>query len=108
MVLRRYGTGEDFRPPAWCFRVLLMYYLQLHSVWEPEQSACVLLNTEGSQKTVIVAFVSDVVLLLTMLVGLLRMRLRGDMSGLRQLLWNQVGKALYLLSDRLYVSRERV
>ena len=85
-----------------------MYYLQLHSVWEPEQSACVLLNTEGSQKTVIVAFVSDVVLLLTMLVGLLRMRLRGDMSGLRQLLWNQVGKALYLLSDRLYVSRERV
>lgn len=71
--------------------------LQLHTTWEPAQSVCIFLNTESSKKTVIVAFVSDVVLLLTMLVGLLRMRLQGNMFDLRQLLWNQVCTALNLL-----------
>ena len=60
-------------------------------MWEPEQSACDVLNTESGSKTVIVTLVTDVVLLLTMLVGLLRLRQHGNMFALGQLLWNQVG-----------------
>jgi hypothetical protein len=41
----------------------------------------------------IATLVSDVVLLLTMLVGLLRLREDGTLFGLGKLLWRQVGGA---------------
>jgi hypothetical protein len=41
----------------------------------------------------IALLVSDVVLLLTMLVGLLRLRKDGTLFGLAKLLWRQVGCA---------------
>jgi hypothetical protein len=41
-----------------------MHCQQLHSAWEPAQSACVVLNAQSSKKPVIAALVSDVVLLL--------------------------------------------
>ena len=50
-----------------------------------------MLNTEITTKTIIAVLISDVILLLTMLVGLLRLRMYGTMFGLAQFLWKQVG-----------------
>ena len=75
----------DFRDlPADCL------LLQIRAGGEPEQSACYVLNTESGNKTVVALLVTDVVLLLTMLVGLLRLRRHGTMFALGQLLWKQV------------------
>jgi hypothetical protein len=62
------------------------------------------LDTETSKKNAIATLVSDVVLLLTMLVGLLRLRQDGTMFGFGKLLWRQVGGAHLALTDLLYVS----
>ena len=61
------------------------------------------LNTERSKDNIIATLVSDVVLLLTMLVGLLRLRKDGTLFGLGQLLWRQVGGAHLPFTDRSYV-----
>jgi hypothetical protein len=47
------------------------------------------LNTENGVKNVIATLVSDVALLLTMRIGLVRLRIHRNMFGLGQLLWNQ-------------------
>jgi hypothetical protein len=60
-----------------------------HATWAPTQSVCEVLNLESCTKTVIAVLVSDVVLLLTMLVGLLRLRHDGTMIGLGKFLWRQ-------------------
>jgi len=62
---------------------------QLHSAWSQAQGACTVLNTERSKDNVIATLVSDVVLLLTMLAGLLRLRKDGTLFGLGKLLWRQ-------------------
>ena len=73
---------------------LTTHCLQLRATWVSTQSACVVPNTENSKITVIATLVSDVVLLLTMLAGLLRLRqYSSNMSGLCQHLWRQVGSA---------------
>ncbi|KAN0141797.1 hypothetical protein V8E53_000259 [Lactarius tabidus] len=76
---------------TWSNNVAFLIYniVLLRSTWEPVQSACIALNMESSKKAAIVGLVTDVVLLLTMLFGLLRLRLHGNMFGLGQLLWNQ-------------------
>jgi hypothetical protein len=51
------------------------------------------MNTESSNQNAIATLVSDVVLLLTMLVGLLRLNRNGVMGGFGQLLWKQVCSA---------------
>ncbi|KAN0141810.1 hypothetical protein V8E53_000272 [Lactarius tabidus] len=61
----------------------------IHATWEPTQSVCLVLNTKVTTKTILAVFVSDVVLLLTMLVGLLRLRVHGTMFALGQFLWRQ-------------------
>ena len=53
-----------------------------------------MLNTESSLQNVIATLVTDVVLLLTMLVGLLRLRRNGIVFGLGHLLWKQVGNTM--------------
>ena len=58
-------------------------------------------NTESSKANIISVLVSDVVLLFTMLVGLLRLRQHGTIFGLGQLLWNQVGGATSRLLSSL-------
>ena len=52
-----------------------------------------MLDTERSKDQIIALLVSDVVLLLTMLVGLLRLRKDGTLFGLGKLLWRQVSGA---------------
>ena len=59
----------------------------------PGQTVCVVLDTERSKDNIIALLVSDVVLLLTMIVGLLRLRKDGTLFGLGKLLWRQVGRA---------------
>jgi hypothetical protein len=65
--------------------------LQIRSAWLPEQSVCAVLNTNSFTLGVTSMFITDVILLLIMLVGLLRLR----SFGLGQLLWKQVGGATF-------------
>lgn len=65
----------------------------------PALSVCEVLNIEITFATVVSTLVTDVVLLLTMLAGLLRLRVYGTLYGLGKLLWTQVGKATLALSD---------
>ncbi|KAF8261251.1 hypothetical protein EI94DRAFT_1833425 [Lactarius quietus] len=76
---------------AWSTNVafLLHFATGIIATWVPEQSTCAVLNAEGGKKNVIATLVTDVVLLLTMLVGLLRLRVYGTMFGLGKLLWRQ-------------------
>jgi hypothetical protein len=66
------------------------------------------LHTESTKKTIFAVLVSDVVLLLTMLAGLLRLRLHGPMLGLGQFLWKQVGSGPSSTLIAYFVSCERV
>jgi hypothetical protein len=92
--LYRYHTGEYSHHSHRVFGICRLIGLQLHAAWVPTQSVCVVLNTESTRKNVTATLVTDVVLLLTMLVGLLRMRLHGNsMFGLAEILWRQVGNA---------------
>ena len=75
----------DFRQPK-------LIYLQARSAWVSSRSSCAILNTEENKLNIIVTLVLHVVLLLTMLAGLFRLRRDGSgRFGIAQLLWNQVG-----------------
>jgi len=57
----------------------------------PAQKCCVLYDTESNKPNIIVTLITDIILLLIMLIGLLRLRHHGvGTFGLGQLLWNQV------------------
>jgi hypothetical protein len=63
---------------------------RIRAGWDPDQGFCVVLNVESNQPTMIVMLITDVVLLLTMFVGLLRLRRRGGGTfELGRLLWKQ-------------------
>lgn len=64
---------------------------QLHSAWSPENDACMLPNMESEKLAVIIMVVADIVLILTMLLGLLRWKSHsGGMFEIGRLLWKQV------------------
>ena len=57
----------------------------------PEQEGCIVVNTESTKLNIIVTLITDVILLLIMLVGLLRIRRYGcGKFGLGHLMWKQV------------------
>jgi hypothetical protein len=57
------------------------------------QKACVVTNIQNCKTSLIVLLAADVILLLIMLVGLLRIRRRGGGTlDLGRLLWKQVGQ----------------
>jgi hypothetical protein len=60
-------------------------------MWSPEGKACVVLNFETSKPAVIGSLFTDLLLLLIMLLGLLRLRLgsSGEFS-IGRFLWKQV------------------
>jgi len=63
---------------------------RIRAGWDPDQGFCVVSNVESNQPTMIVMLITDVVLLLTMFVGLLRLRRRGGGTfELGRLLWKQ-------------------
>jgi len=68
------------------------------------------LNSESSKLNVIVTLIADIILLLTVLVGLFRLRRNyGGRFGLEHLLWNQVGPwrfpCLALSTDMLSIRK---
>jgi hypothetical protein len=69
---------------------LIQGIVRLRSTWNPEQKRCVLHHTESNKPNIIATLITDIMLLLIMLVGLLRLRRYGMGSfGLAQLLWKQ-------------------
>ncbi|KAH9990095.1 hypothetical protein BJV77DRAFT_634846 [Russula vinacea] len=63
---------------------------QLRSKWTPEDNACALLNVYTTKPAVIGSLFSDVVLLLIMLFGLLRLRCKGGGAfSMGRTLWKQ-------------------
>lgn len=103
MLFNRYCTGESSHPQVFWFCEFTC--LQIHATWEPTQSVCAVVNTEVTKKTILAVLVSDVVLLLTMLAGLLRQRVYGTMFALGKFLWRQVGsEASYPLQSLICFS----
>jgi hypothetical protein len=77
--------------------VFLPYHEQLHIVWEPVAKSCVITNVRVCETSMLSCFVTDSLLLLIMLVGLLRLRRRGSSFELWSFLWKQVGHWRYSL-----------
>jgi hypothetical protein len=91
MFFVQVSRGWVFLFTNWGFRGLPTHYLQIHATWVPVQSVCAVLNPESSKANIIVTLATDVVLLLIMLAGLLRLRQNGVSLALVQFLWTQVG-----------------
>jgi hypothetical protein len=70
-------------------------------VWSDESNSCVLTDPRSFKINLIAEIASDVVLLLIMLVGLLRLRLEIREFGLGRILWNQVRWWRFLLAVML-------
>jgi hypothetical protein len=71
--------------------------LQLRSSFIPGQDSCLTINFPGSKIGFIATLTTDFVLLIIMLVGLIRLRLRGyGMMSLGRTLWKQVGQRCFL------------
>ncbi|KZV67229.1 hypothetical protein PENSPDRAFT_755085 [Peniophora sp. CONT] len=62
---------------------------QTDAAWVPAQSSCVILKTQTSRAFTTATLVTDVFLLLSMIIGLLRWRDVLHHSSLWQILWNQ-------------------
>ncbi|KAH9037447.1 hypothetical protein EDB85DRAFT_1935982 [Lactarius pseudohatsudake] len=64
---------------AWLTNVAFLIHdiTKLRATWVPVPGVCAVLNIESSKNTVIVTLVTDVILCLTMLVGLHRLRKNG-------------------------------
>ena len=69
----------------------MLNHSQLRSTWLFGDQGCTLPNIKSNKLAIITMFVADILLLLTMLLGLHRLRDRaGGMFGLARLLWKQV------------------
>jgi len=76
----------------WGVNVSLLIHgiIQLRSTWVAAQNSCSLPNAESNIATIISMFITDFLLLVTMLIGLLRMRHGGGGTlALGRLLWTQ-------------------
>jgi len=70
----------------------LPHHEQVRSVWEPEVKTCIVTNVEICKVSIVSCLIADIILLLIMLAGLLRLRIHGSGSyELWNLLWKQVG-----------------
>jgi hypothetical protein len=84
----RYRAGEC--GPQY-FGPSRLIHLQLRSEWEPTLRECIVLNSESSKLYIIIVVFTDIVLLITMLVGLFRWRRDGGVRfGIGGFLWKQV------------------
>jgi hypothetical protein len=69
----------------------MLIHLRLRAKWNATLPACIVFRPVSGKLNIIVSFVHDVILLLAMLVGLLR--IRGQSVGtfeMRRFLWKQV------------------
>jgi len=68
-----------------------LIHLQLRSKWDVFLAQCIVTNSESSKLNIIVLLITDIVLLLIVLIGLLHTRHHGDSTfGIKRLLWKQV------------------
>ena len=65
--------------------------LQIRSTWDPVLQHCIVFNIEKTKPSIIVVLITDIVLLLIVLIGLLRLHGSGGSFALGRLLWKQVG-----------------
>ncbi|KAH9034467.1 hypothetical protein EDB85DRAFT_2289062 [Lactarius pseudohatsudake] len=98
IVLRIFAIWDDNKTAvsiamsAWLTNVAFLIHdiTKLRATWVPVPGVCAVLNIESSRNTVILTLVTDVILCLTMLVGLLRLRQNGTtMVALWNFLWRQ-------------------
>ncbi|KAI9432741.1 hypothetical protein H4582DRAFT_2061560 [Lactarius indigo] len=98
IVLRIYAIWDgnkiavSIAMSAWLTNVAFLIHAitQLRAAWVPVPGVCAVLNIGKSKNTVIVTLITDVILCLVMLVGLLRLRQHGiTMVGLWNFLWKQ-------------------
>ena len=69
-----------------------LIYLQLRATWDPTIQTCVILNSDAIKPTLIITVITDIILLVTMLVGLSPLITDSSCAfGLGRLLWKQVG-----------------
>jgi hypothetical protein len=75
-----------------------LIHSQLQIAWVPEEhaGACSVVNTDITKVISIVSFATEIILLLMMLAGLLRLRMEGGgrMLNLGSFLWRQVGSGI--------------
>ena len=70
----------------------MLNHMQLRAEWNVFLPGCIISNSHSSKLNIIVTLIVDVMLLLTVLVGLLRWLSDGlGMFGIARLLWKQVG-----------------
>ncbi|KAH9984317.1 hypothetical protein BJV74DRAFT_587128 [Russula compacta] len=77
---------------VWAVNVSAMVQglVRIRAAWDPLLQNCIALNIKSSKLNVIVTLTTDIVLLLIMLVGLLRLRLHGGGTfGIGLFLWKQ-------------------
>ena len=85
------GTARVNRLFQLYFYLLSLPLLQLRAKRLPQQENCMVPNSESGKLNIIVTLITDVILLLLMLVGLLRIRrYGGGTSCLAHLMWKQV------------------
>jgi hypothetical protein len=88
MTTTRYCSGE--KSVSKYFRYFVLIYLQIPSSWDPDSSRSNT-NLRRNMPTLISMLVTDLVLLVTMLIGLLHVRHHGaGRFALRRLVWKQV------------------
>jgi len=64
----------------------------MRSAWDPVLQDCIVLNTEKNKPSIIATLITDIVLLLIVLIGLLPLlHDSGGSFALGRLLWKQVG-----------------
>ena len=70
----------------------ISFYFQIRASWTPESDLCEINNIHSTKLNMIMILTTDIVLLLIMLIGLLRLGFNeSGVYGLGRLMWRQVG-----------------
>ncbi|KAN0118569.1 hypothetical protein V8E52_004992 [Russula decolorans] len=77
---------------VWATNVLIAIFLgimPIRSTWDPVLQRCIVLNTDKPKPSIIAILITDIVLLLIVFIGLLRLQGSGVSFALGRLLWKQ-------------------
>jgi len=80
-----------------------LLYHQIRTTWEPLLATCIIANIHSTKLNMITALITDVVLLLIMLIGLLRLGFHEPgVFGIGYLMWKQVSVSVLFVSGVSY------
>jgi hypothetical protein len=82
--------------------ICFLTYRQIRAAWVPEGKTCVFLDHMSNKLAMIVFFLTNVILLVILLIGLLCLLNGGNVFGLWSVLWKQVGRVLAVVLANLY------